>query len=84
MNHFTKHIPPPTDHDREVPGTCMSDSSLVLPTTLRAAVKLFPEVKLLTEDVQEITVAVDIEGVLHNRRPLADSAIDVVFLVDNR
>ncbi|KAL6158850.1 hypothetical protein ACJQWK_04071 [Exserohilum turcicum] len=83
MNHFTKHIPPPTDHDREVPGTCMSDSSLVLPTTLRAAVKLFPEVKLLTEDVQEITVAVDIEGVLHNRRPLADSAIDVVFLVDN-
>jgi hypothetical protein len=54
-----------------------------MPTTLRVAVRVFPEVKILTEDVQELNVAVDIEGVLHNRKPLPDTTIDVIFVVDN-
>ncbi|KAI4698761.1 hypothetical protein J4E81_005372 [Alternaria sp. BMP 2799] len=50
---------------------------------LRNARKLFPEVKLLTEEYQDIGVAIEIEGVLHNRKPLPDTGIDVIFVVDN-
>ena len=83
MDRFASHIPLPTERDQEVVDANAPDSHVTLPTTLRAAVRLFPEVKVLTEEVQEITIAVDIEGVLHNRRPLADDAIDMIFLVDN-
>jgi hypothetical protein len=83
INRFTKHIPPPTDYDREVADAYVSGSPLALPTTLRAAIRLFPDVKVLTKDLQEVTVAIDIEGVLHNRKPLPETAIDVVFVVDN-
>jgi hypothetical protein len=54
-----------------------------LPTTLRAAIRLFPEEKLVTEEYQELGVAIDIEGVLYNRTPLPDTGIDVIFVVDN-
>jgi hypothetical protein len=58
-----------------------SDTS---PTTLRAAVRILPEVKLLGDsEHQEFGVAIEIEAVLHNRKPLRDSSIDVIFLVDN-
>lgn len=54
------------------------------PTILKAAVKVLPEVTLLTsEDSQDFWVAVEIEGVLHNRRALEDTSIDLVFVVDN-
>lgn len=55
----------------------------MIPTTLRAAVRVFPETKILNEDLQEFTVAVDIEGVLHNQKPLSVTTIDVIFVVDN-
>lgn len=80
MNQLTKHVPPPTDYDRESASACKPDT---LPTVLRAAISLFPDAKVLTRDIEEITVAIDIEGVLHNRRTLANTAIDVVFVVDN-
>ncbi|RAR00933.1 hypothetical protein DDE82_006923 [Stemphylium lycopersici] len=83
MDRFANHIPPPTECDQEVVGANAPISHVTLPTTLRAAVRLFPEVKVLRKEVQEITIAVDIEGVLHNRRLLADDAIDVIILVDN-
>lgn len=83
MDLFTKHMPPPTDYEREVADAYVPDSPLALPTTLRAAIRLFPDAKMLTEDVQEVTVAIDIEGTLHNQRSLSETAIDVVFVVDN-
>jgi len=83
MSKVGKHIPSPTEFDHEASEAQVSDSTSHLPTTLRAAVRLFPEVKLLTEDYQDIGVAIEIEGVLHNRKPLHDTGIDVIFVVDN-
>ncbi|KAF1831534.1 hypothetical protein BDW02DRAFT_505028 [Decorospora gaudefroyi] len=74
---------PPTDREHEGPDLHVSEGPSEMPTTLRVAVKLYPEVKILTEDVQEFSIAVDVQGVLHNRKPLPDSTIDVIFLVDN-
>jgi hypothetical protein len=54
-----------------------------LPTTLRAAMRIFPEVKMLTAEVQDFSVAIEIEGVLQNRYALADGTVDMIFLVDN-
>jgi hypothetical protein len=81
MHKMGKHIPPTTDFGLEASEAQVSTSHL--PTTLRAAVRLFPEVKLLTEEYQDIGIAIDIEGVLHNRKPLPDTSIDVIFVVDN-
>jgi len=78
MGLATKHIPAPADHEDDA-----SSLTPTVPTTLRAAIRVFSEVKVLTEDVEEFTVAIDIEGVLHNRKPLLDTTIDVIFLVDN-
>lgn len=39
---------------------------------------------MITEDIQDIKIAVDIEGMPQNRRPLLDTAVDVIFLIDNR
>jgi hypothetical protein len=50
---------------------------------LRPAIRLFPQVKLLADEFQEISVAIDIEGVLYNRKPLPNTEIDVIFVVDN-
>jgi hypothetical protein len=54
-----------------------------MPTTLRAAVRLFPELKVLTKDSHELNVTIEIEGVLYNRSILANDTIDVVIVVDN-
>jgi hypothetical protein len=54
-----------------------------LPTTLRTAIRVFPEVKVLTADIQDFSVAIEIEGVLSNRNALSDGTVDVIFLVDN-
>ncbi|KAL1594541.1 hypothetical protein SLS60_010301 [Paraconiothyrium brasiliense] len=55
-----------------------------MPTTLKLMVNILSEVKLLESGQnQEFWASVEIEGVLHNRRELADSTIDVVFIVDN-
>jgi hypothetical protein len=37
----------------------------------------------LTAEVQDFSVAIEIEGVLQNRYALADGTVDVIFLVDN-
>jgi len=79
MGLATKHIAAPVGHEDDV----SSLTPTTVPTTLRAAIRVFPEVKVLTEDVEEFTVAIDIEGVLHNRKPLPETTIDVIFLVDN-
>ncbi|KAF1845143.1 uncharacterized protein K460DRAFT_337025 [Cucurbitaria berberidis CBS 394.84] len=82
MKLITKQLPSPTeDHDNSDEHVLAKASKI--PTTLRAAVRIFPEIKVLTEDLQEYSVAVDVEGVLHNRKPLPDTTIDVIFVVDN-
>ncbi|KAF1941308.1 hypothetical protein EJ02DRAFT_423145 [Clathrospora elynae] len=83
MERIAKRLPPPAEFEREASNAHISSATTELPTTLRAAVRVFPEVKILTKDVQEFSVAVDIEGVLHNRKPLPDTSIDVIFVVDN-
>jgi hypothetical protein len=80
---IAKQLPPPTELDNDSSDAHVSDGRSAMPTTLRAAVRLFSEVKILTQDIQEISIAVDIEGVLHNRKLLPDTTIDVIFVVDN-
>lgn len=82
MKLITRRLPSPEGHHDTSDGHASSQISII-PTTLRAAVRVFPETKILTEDFQEFSVAVDVEGVLHNRRLLPDTTIDVVFVVDN-
>ncbi|CAN9128971.1 unnamed protein product [Alternaria sp. RS040] len=83
MGRIAKRLPSPTDFDHETSDAQVSGSTSLLPTTLRAAIRLFPEEKLVTEEYQELGVAIDIEGVLYNRTPLPDTGIDVIFVVDN-
>jgi hypothetical protein len=83
MARIANRLPQPTELDYESSESHFLDKPSTMPTTLRAAVRLFSEVKILTQDIQEITIAVDIEGVLHNRKPLFDATIDVIFVVDN-
>jgi hypothetical protein len=54
-----------------------------MPTTLRAVIRMFPEFKVLTSGLQDMTVAVEVEGVLHNRSTSPFVTVDVVFIVDN-
>ena len=59
--------------------------SETLPCTLKAAVRILPETKLLhTTENQDIWVGIEIAGVLHNRNVRVDASIDVVFVIDNR
>jgi hypothetical protein len=52
-------------------------------TILRAAVGIIPEAKGLMEERQDLTVAVELEGVLHNCSPLPNKSLNVTFVVDN-
>ncbi|KAF3006702.1 hypothetical protein E8E13_009066 [Curvularia kusanoi] len=55
-----------------------------LPTTLRAAVRVFSEiVQLSHQEHDEFWVAVEVECILHNRVLLPDSTVDVIVVVDN-
>lgn len=84
MDRIARRLPSPIEHrqeDPEVRGIAIRGKAS---TTLRAAVKVFSEVAQLTgEEQQEFWIAVEIEGALHNRGLLPNSAIDVIFVVDN-
>ncbi|KAG9187489.1 hypothetical protein G6011_05360 [Alternaria panax] len=82
MSRIAKRLPSPSDLDDDVEAQ-MPGSKSLLPTTLRAAIRMFPETKLVTEEFQELSVAIELEGVLYNRKPLPDTSIDVIFVVDN-
>jgi hypothetical protein len=78
-------IPAPPEPRREHLETLrpLSESS-DLPTTMKAVIRILPEVKVLKmEDHQDFWVAVEIEGLLHNRRALPDPNLDIVILIDN-
>lgn len=79
-----EYIPSPHEFRQELPridddaaAAARSDS------TVAATVKITPEVKLLTKEDQTFWIAIEVEGVLHNKRTLSDQAVDVVFIIDN-
>jgi hypothetical protein len=82
MERMVRRLPSPTDDELELPDDQYIEVA-TMPTTLRAAIRLFPEVRILTAEVQEFSVAIEVEGVLQNRNALPNETIDVVFLVDN-
>jgi transposase-like protein len=82
MQRMVPRFPAPVDCDQEQ-STDETNESITMPTTIRAAVRIFPETKLLTNDYQEIKVAIEVEGVLHNREALPDTTVDIIFVVDN-
>jgi hypothetical protein len=82
MERMAMRLPSPADAEHGFTEGRPQQSEAML-TTLRAAIRIFPEVKILTEGMQEFSVAIEIEGVLFDRGPLPNVAIDVVFVVDN-
>jgi hypothetical protein len=83
MARMAKRLPSPVADEHELPSVGPQGSE-VMPTILKAAVRMFPQVKILAEELQEISVAMEIEGVLcGDRGPLPDVTIDVIFVVDN-
>jgi hypothetical protein len=82
MNHMTKQRSTPAEDGYEL-SEDRATTTGTMPTTLRAAARLFPEVKVLTKDSYEFNVAIEVEGVLCNHSTLANGTIDVVFVVDN-
>jgi hypothetical protein len=82
MERMATRLPTPVENEPELREDQLSETEM-MPTTLKVAMRTFPEVKILTEDVQEFSIAVEIEGALHNHNALACVKIDVVFVVDN-
>ncbi|KAF2036586.1 hypothetical protein EK21DRAFT_51494 [Setomelanomma holmii] len=81
MDRMAKRLPCPAEdldsHELDDP------EDAALPSTLRAAIRIFPEAKRLSDDLQNISIAVEVEGVLHNRQALKNTTVDVIFVVDN-
>lgn len=82
MERMAERLPTPIEDEHRLPDDFTSIIT-TLPTTLRAAIRMFPQTKMLTQGEQELSVAIEVEGVLHNRRPLPNATIDVIFIVDN-
>lgn len=82
MGRMAKRLPTPVENENEHPDDAHPEAGM-LPTTLKPTIRMFPEVKLLTENSQELNLAIEIEGVLHSRGPREDPTIDVIFVVDN-
>jgi len=80
MERMAKRLPTPIENEHDLPEAVRTET---MPTTLRAVIRMFPQVKVLTEGQQDITVAVEIEGVLQNRNALPTATVDVIFIIDN-
>lgn len=83
MGRFARRLPAAVDSHHDQPDDHAVAKPMPIPTTLRAAIRIFPQVKLLTRDYEDFDVAVEVEGVLYNRTWLPDTTIDVIFVVDN-
>jgi hypothetical protein len=83
MECMTKRLPSSGDYNQDQPAIDAMTEITAVPTTLQAAVRIFPETKILAKDYGEFNVAVEVEGVLYNRHPLSDTTVDVIFIVDN-
>jgi hypothetical protein len=82
MQRMARRFPDPAEDEPELPDD-QSVEVATMPTTLRAAIRIFSEVKMLKAEMQEFSIAIEVEGVLQNRNALTNGTIDVVFLVDN-
>lgn len=82
MERMAERLPSPVEVDHEHQERQLNEATEI-PTTLRAEIRIFPQFKELREDLQVIDVAVEVEGVLHNRQTLSTPTIDVIFVVDN-
>lgn len=82
MERLARRLHTQTEDEHEASGNCALKPN-GMPTTLRAAMRIFPEVKVLTGGLREMLVAVEVEGVLHNRTAFPSDTVDVVFIVDN-
>lgn len=84
MGRIAERLPSPVGYRLDDLETTNVDGRGNAPTTLRAAVRVFSEVTMLSqEEEQEFWIAVEVEGALHNRELLSNSTIDVIFVVDN-
>jgi hypothetical protein len=84
MSRIARRLPSPVEYRHDDLGTHDIATHKDAPTTLRAAVRVYSEVSWLSqEQQQEFWIAIEIEGTLHNRVTLTDTAIDVVFVIDN-
>ncbi|KAL6709006.1 hypothetical protein ACN47E_002133 [Coniothyrium glycines] len=82
MRCIANRLPPSSEAD-EGQTSEPTRRPTTMPTTLRTAVRIFPQTKILTDEIQEVNIAVDIEGVLHNQRKLSDATLDIIFVIDN-
>ncbi|KAF2749653.1 hypothetical protein M011DRAFT_475007 [Sporormia fimetaria CBS 119925] len=74
----------PSEFHQDLPSISDAAFAGACTSLLTAAVRIIPEVKLLgADEEQTMWIAVEVEGVLHNRRALSDKTIDVIMLVDN-
>ncbi|KAF2853260.1 hypothetical protein T440DRAFT_477076 [Plenodomus tracheiphilus IPT5] len=83
IDRLAKRLPHLAKYEHESPDAQEADISRELPTTLRATVRVFSDKRVLTAEIEEIDIAIDIEGVLHNRKSLPDTTVDVIFVIDN-
>ncbi|KAH7396777.1 hypothetical protein DE146DRAFT_50232 [Phaeosphaeria sp. MPI-PUGE-AT-0046c] len=82
MQRIANRLPTPVEVEHELPEGQQEEGGAI-PTTLRAAVRMFPQAKILAEAHQEISVAIEIEGVLYGRRDHSNPTIDLIFIIDN-
>jgi hypothetical protein len=80
-----ERLPCSFEQRRDYEETEATGDSEMIPSTLKAAVRILPETKLLqTAEHQEFWVGVELVGVMHNRHEFANPSIDFVFVIDNR
>ncbi|KAL5118927.1 hypothetical protein ACEQ8H_003250 [Pleosporales sp. CAS-2024a] len=82
VKRMASRLPITADMEPELQDDHLSEAAF-MPTLVQPSIRICPEFKLLTEHVQDFTIAIEIEGVLHNRTKLSCATLDVVFIVDN-
>ena len=85
-SHAAKKYPSPLEFRQELPSIddTASEQASSSASVLAASVRMIPEIKILSsEEEQSFWVAIEVEGVQHNKRRFSDPGIDVIFLIDN-
>ncbi|KAF2449347.1 hypothetical protein P171DRAFT_506920 [Karstenula rhodostoma CBS 690.94] len=83
IKQVARGLPSPLENRHDV-DAIETHEAPQMPATLKTTINVLSEVKVLGSDQsQEFWASVEIKGVLHNRRELVDSSIDVVFVIDN-
>lgn len=83
VERLAQRLPQLPEYDQQALTFQAAANPQGLPTTLRAAATIFTSKKVLNAETEEIDVAIDIEGMLHNGRSLPETSLDIIFVVDN-